>query len=248
MIQPEESMYGYRAKIGLLVPSTNTVLEADFWRLAPPGVSVHAARMRLDLRLDPVERLTLMAEHAAEVVVDLAMANPSVIVFGVTSGSFYFGRAADAARCADLERRAGRHVISTSAAVVAAMHALEMARVCVVTPYADDLNVALPPYLAEHGIEVVAMSTGETDRPDRVTAAEILSLARESWHEGADGLFISCTGLPTLDLIAPLEAELGTRVVTSNQASAWAAFDRAGVRDAHAGFGQLLAECWTGSR
>ena len=38
-------MYGWRGRIGLLVPSINTTMETEFWRIAPPGVSVHVARI-----------------------------------------------------------------------------------------------------------------------------------------------------------------------------------------------------------
>jgi len=32
-------MYGYRGKIGILVPAINTTMEMDFHQLAPEGVS-----------------------------------------------------------------------------------------------------------------------------------------------------------------------------------------------------------------
>ena len=38
-------MYGWRGRIGLLVPSINTTMETEFWRIAPEGVSVHTARI-----------------------------------------------------------------------------------------------------------------------------------------------------------------------------------------------------------
>jgi hypothetical protein len=38
-------MYGWRGRIGLLVPSINTTMETEFWRIAPEGVSVHSARI-----------------------------------------------------------------------------------------------------------------------------------------------------------------------------------------------------------
>jgi maleate isomerase len=227
--------------IGLLVPSTNTVLEPELRRLGPPDLSIHTARMRHDLRLPPLERLTLMADHAREVVVDLASAGVDVIVYGVTSGSFFFGRAADEAFQAELEQRSGCPVVSTSSAVVEALNSLGLARISVVTPYKDELNVQLAPYLAEQSIEVVSMCTGATDRPDLVTANEVMALARRALQSDGDGLFISCTGLPTLDLIGPLEAEIGRPVITSNQASFWAAARLAGLTVRRGGVGRLLA-------
>ena len=38
-------MYGWRARIGLLVPSINTTMETEMWSLVPENVSVHTARI-----------------------------------------------------------------------------------------------------------------------------------------------------------------------------------------------------------
>src|SRR5437868_106181 len=38
-------MYGWRGRIGLLVPSINTTMEPELWSIAPQGVSVHTARI-----------------------------------------------------------------------------------------------------------------------------------------------------------------------------------------------------------
>jgi maleate isomerase len=39
---------------------------------------------------------------------------------------------------------------------------------------------------------------------------------------------VACTNLPTYDLIASVEAELGKPVVTANQATMWASLRRLG--------------------
>ena len=39
---------GYRIKFGVIVPSTNTVVEADYNRIAPPGVTFHTGRMYIE--------------------------------------------------------------------------------------------------------------------------------------------------------------------------------------------------------
>jgi maleate isomerase len=233
-------MYGWRGKLGLLVPSTNTVMEGDFWRLAPAGVSVHTARMRHDLALAAEERLVRMAEHTCEVVGDLAAARVGAILYGCTSGSFFFGRERDADHCAELAQLASRPVLSTSQAMVEAARALGLRRLCVVTPYSEDLSGHLPGYLAEHGLEVLAMRSLPTNLPAQITPEQVFDLARQAWRPDADGLFVSCTGLPILELIAPLEEDLGRPVVAANQASFWGVLGRAGLAATIKGFGELL--------
>ena len=38
-------MYGTRAKIGLIIPSNNTVIEPELAAMCPPGVTVHGNRI-----------------------------------------------------------------------------------------------------------------------------------------------------------------------------------------------------------
>lgn len=42
---PMPDVVGFRAKMATLIPSTNTLVESDFWRMAIPGGTFHAGRM-----------------------------------------------------------------------------------------------------------------------------------------------------------------------------------------------------------
>jgi maleate isomerase len=234
-----------RPKIGLIVPSTNTVMEPDFWRLAvEAGATVHTARMHHDLELEPAERLTLMAEYARQAVLDLATARVDVLVYGCTSGSFFFGPTWDDAHSLGLGLLAGIPLVSTSQATVEALKALEMKRVCVVTPYSAELSAPLPAYLDEHGIAVLNMVS--VDRynvaggPASMTPDVIAQAVREAWRPDADGVYFACTGVSILDQLQALEAELGKPVVSANGASWWAAWSHLKRDTRHPGLGRLL--------
>ena len=58
--------------------------------------------------------------------------------------------------------------------------------------------------------------------------------------DDAQALFISCTNLPTYDLIEPLEAALGKPVLTANQVSVWEGLRIAGDRTVRTGLGTLF--------
>ena len=76
-----------------------------------------------------------------------------------------------------------------------------------------------------------------------MTPEEVLAFARATWRaaEGrADGMFLSCTNLRTIDVLAPLEQELQAPVISSNVATAWAALRALQVNEARPGFGSLL--------
>src|SRR5690606_5094809 len=86
-------------------------------------------------------------------------------------------------------------------------------------------------YLGEHGIEVAANKSLGLDREIwEVPYERTAELIREVDRPDADVIIVSCTNLPTYDLIAPLERELGKPIVTANQATVWAALRRLGRR------------------
>lgn len=231
--------YGHRRRIGLLVPSSNTTMEPELYRMAPGGVSIHTARMRL-VETTP-EKLVEMAEDAGRATALLATAEVDVIVYGCTTGSLVGGVKWEDRLVQGIERETGIPTISTSRAVVDALKALNVERVAVATPYIDVLNHLERAFLESHGIKVTAirgLGLVRNVEIGRTEGAVVEELVR-AVADGADAVFISCTNLPTIDLIEPLEAGLRRPIVTSNQASLWAALSGYGL-DGIEGYGALL--------
>jgi len=214
-------------------------MEPEFYRMAPDGVSVHTARM--GLKETTPEALVEMAEHAGEAAALLATAEVDVIVYGCTTGSLVGGVEWEKRLVQRIEGETGIPTLSTIRAVVDALKALGVRRVGVATPYTDDLNRLEQAFLESQGMEVTAIrGLGLVRNVDigRTDGAAVEKLAR-AVARGADTIFISCTNLPTIDLIEPLEAELRRPIVTSNQASIWAALRSCGL-DGVKGYGVLL--------
>jgi len=217
-------------RMGVLLPSSNTTMEPELYRMAPVGVTIHVARMML--RRVTAEDLERMAEDAAEASLMLGTAGVHVLVYGCTSGSLIKGREWEAELVAGLSRAIGIPVISTGGAVVEALKALNIGRVGLATPYVDEINRLEKTFLEEHGIDVTATrGLGITDnrRISVVDSDSIRELARDV-SDDADGVFISCTNLPAVELIEDLEIELRLPVVTSNQASLWSALRKLGMK------------------
>ena len=92
-------MEGYptrgRARIGVVVPFSNTNLEPDMTMLCPPGVSVHIARAGgYDLDAIPDEHQMRQYSDAPfeEAVDSLAGCWPDIILYGCTSATWPGGR------------------------------------------------------------------------------------------------------------------------------------------------------------
>lgn len=240
------TVYGARAKLGVIVPPTNTANEAEWGRLAPPGVTVHATRMKLhtDIKSPAAKRALLddVRHHA----LDLAQAGVSVIAYGCTAGSL----TVPVSELPDfMERETKFPCVTTAQALVEALRRFGTKRVAVATPYHDALNRHEAEFLEAHGFEVVAIrgmgygggGVAEYRNIARVTPNEVYDFALSVMKPSAEALLISCTDLATLDVIQRLESQVGKPVTSSNQATFWLALRKAGIVDKIAGSGQLLA-------
>jgi len=237
--------YGWKARIGLIVPSTNTINEPEFYRLAPPGVAIFTSRVLLLGKMTE-ESYFQMAAALDRAAGEIATAEVDVVAYGCTSGSIICPLPQ---LLATLTEKAKAPAIATAGAVVVALRALGARRVAVGTPYVEFVNESERRFLESHGLRVVAMQgldlghTQEERRAiGRVPPEAVFRLARAIDRPDADAIFLSCTNLATLDVIAEIERELGKPVVTSNTACFWACLRLAGVRTPVAGHGRLLEE------
>lgn len=235
------SSYSSRARLGLIVPPTNSVNEAEWQRLMPEGVTFHTHRMKLHPAGDPA----LMADLLASLDL-LGQVRPDAVAYACTAGSMAIPSAGmpDAA-----SERSGQQVLTTSHALILALRALEAKRISVATPYAQLINDHEVVFLGAHGIETIAIAglgigdggPHEFVRIAQTPLSEVRALALSTFVPGSDALLLACTDFPTLPLIEDLEAELGVPVISSNTATLWAMLRACGVTDTVAGGGKLFA-------
>lgn len=229
--------------MGLIVPSSNTTMEPEMWRLMPSGVSVHTARVRLE-RVT-VEELLAMEKDAEAAARMLATADVDVVVYGCTTGSLVGGLGYDQKISRLLESASGRPALATATAVVEALRRLGADRVALATPYVDEVNEREVKFLEGNGIEVVDLKALRIERNTdigRIPPERVYRLARSLDVGSADAVFISCTNLRTIEVVDPLERDLGLPVVSSNTATAWMTLRTLGLREAGFPAGKLLRE------
>ena len=233
--------YGWRGRIGLIYPAPGLAGDVEFHKMSPDGVAVITTRMPLD-DVTP-EGLIKMAEDVEEDAALLAKAKVDVIVFGCTSGSLVKGLGYDKEIIRRIESKVGIPTVTTSTAVIESFKALNTKRVAVSTPYNEKINEKEKIFINDNGFEVTAIKGLEilyADQMQDVRPEEMYRLAKEVFTKDADTVFISCTGISVINIIESLEQDLKQPVVTSNQASMWAALRKIDVLEPISGLGKLF--------
>ena len=234
-------MYGWRARVGLIVPSSNTTMEEEFRRLMPHGVSLHVARMKL-VNVT-VEELFEMEKHALSAASDLADANVNVIVYGCTSGSLIGGYGYDRKIAERIEGKLQIPVVTTAGAVIKALKKLGVKKVALATPYIDEVNAKEREFLEANGFKVVSvkgLGISSNLEIGKLGPEVAYKLGKEVDIPGADGVFISCTNFRTIEIIDELEKDIGKPVVTSNQATFWDVVNELKLGESVGNLGRLL--------
>jgi maleate isomerase len=234
-------MYGWRGRIGLLVPTGNAVMEPEFQQMAPEGIVTLANRVELK-DVTPAS-LRAMEGDVARAARQIAQSRVGVIAFGCTSGSFVDGPGHDERLVRLIEAETGIPATTTTTAVVRALTAVGVRRIALATPYTDEVTRLEVAFLEASGFEVTAWQGGgivETADIQVCPPEASYRRARAVDSDRAEAVFISCTGFRTIENISKLESDLGKPVVTSNQATFADCLHLLGVGDARSGFGSLF--------
>jgi maleate isomerase len=230
----------WQHRLGIIVPSWNTVMEYEVQQLAGAAMSVHSAR--IPHTADTEDNLLWMSTQVPAAAELLAHAKVGVICYGCTAGGFLKTPAEDRALAAKITAATGIPGATSSAAVADALTALGARRVSVASPYATWLNARLKTYLEAAGFEVVAIEGLGTEAHAAVTRERIVALAHAVMRAETEAVFISCSNFRTLEIVESLERELGRPVVTSNASSLWKMLRLLGDRRALAGAGSLFVK------
>jgi maleate isomerase len=230
---------GWRARIGVLTPDDDTIPESEFWTLAPDGVSICAARVRL------VDTLTYHNPPGPDNAIELLARLPlNSIVFAFTTTSYVLGTTGEQELTARLEKRSnGIPVLLTCPAATAAFRALEVRRIALIHPpwFTDDTVQKGSAYFQKQGFEVVHASHMTPPRANtEINPAETYAWVRSHVPSNAESVFIAGNGFRTIGTIAALEEDLGRPVLTGNQVAFWYALRLAGVGAEVENYGQLF--------
>lgn len=232
-----------RPCIGLIVPPAAGLVPEDAQHLY--GDRVRFIARGLGIGGVSPEGFKPVMHRIVECALELKSAGAQAISMMGTSISFYRGAALTEALRQDLEAATGLPCTTMSHAVVRALKALGVQRVAVATSYIDELNQRLVDYLTHEGLQVTAirgMGITGVREVGEVTPQALIELAQTvlAQDRSAQGLFISCGGLLTHEVIAPLEQLTGLPATASSPAGFWDVMRVAGLDPQARGFGRLF--------
>jgi maleate cis-trans isomerase len=230
----------------LIVPANNTTMEPEIAALCPELHQILVARVQRPMRTLSADDMAGYGEATIEAVAPFVSERPDIVVHGCTAGGFLAGPAGNARIVAELERVTGAPVVSTADAMVEALRYSQVRSTTVVTPYLPSVNEGLTRYVEAGGIEVETLASFLCETVDAlgaVTEPQVLEKALAAVTPQSRALFIACSQLPTLNIIAPLRERLGVPVWSSIRATAWAVTRRLaaqGVSSAQRGLAPAL--------
>jgi maleate isomerase len=230
------------ARVGLIIPSSNRMVEQEMVKAFPKGVHVHVTRLRMTgANHLPFDQLIPRAEEAARALVD---ARCDVVAFHCTANSMEGGRAGEDQILATLACAGASRATTTITAIQRAFDALNAKRIVLITPYSASTTEHEAEFLRQAGYDVLsakgfalAGSDAYCATPPRFWRDRAIEAARPD----ADAYLISCANISVFGVIDELEARLERPVITSNQAVVWDALRLIGWRDLRDCLGRLFA-------
>jgi maleate isomerase len=242
---------GYRLKIGIIVPSTNTTVQPETDAMRPPGVTNHIARIHIsDLPLTNDTEFEQMVEAIGPDLFGAAdrvmTCQPQHLVMGMSIPTFWGGRAGAEALLSRLSARAGVPVTMGSMACVDALRQYTHVRtIGILTPYQPVGDAHVRRFFEESGYMVAAVNS--LKQPSEVqiahaSEARIQEALNELAASGVDAIVQAGTDLAVADLAEEAERWLGMPILPINTATYWSTLRRAGIADRREGFGSLFAQ------
>lgn len=241
---------GWRLKLGVIAPSTNTVVQPEFDAMRPRGVTNHFGRIHIPndpLRNDEdFTRLIETVRREIMAAIDRVMTcEPDHLVMGMSSETFWDGLDGSERLKERVEARAGVKVTMGSDAARQALQCYgDIKRIGVVTPYMPVADAQVRRFFADCGYEVARLDGLKCASPvliAHVSEAELRDAIGRVDGPDIEAIVQVGTNLAAARLAAVAEFWLGKPVIAINTATYRWALRGNGIADKIEGFGSLLA-------
>jgi maleate isomerase len=253
-----DNYIGHRAKIGVVIPSTNTSVEYDCQRLLPRGVTWHTTRFMIDhpdLSDDAnfMRFLERLRETIGDSIESLMTCKPDHVMMGMSAETFWGGIKGNDGFVDRIQELVGEGTgLTTGAnAVISALEALGVPEhsgktLSILTPYqpVGDKNVRL--FFEDAGYRIKHLvglrCANAHDAIALVPEPQVLDIVREIDGDDVDAIVQVGTNLSTLGVFPAMEKMLQKPVLPINVATCWHALRSCGIHDRFDNMGWLLEE------
>jgi maleate isomerase len=239
---------GYRGRIAIVVPSTNTSCQPESEMLRPRGVTNHVGRISIKER--PLtseqafmEHVQAMRDGMRAAIDQVITCQPTHVIMGVALEAFWGGVAAADALQAELTERAGVGVSMGSTATVNALRRYGATRIAVLTPHQPRGDEQVRRYFEEAGCTIPRLIGLKCASPVMIahtTRQQVVDALRALDGDDVDAIVQVGTNLAAIDTCAEAERWLGKPVLAINAVTYWDALRRSGIDDAVNGHGSVL--------
>ena len=220
---------GRPLRIGQIVPSSNTTMETEIpaMLLARQGIrperfTFHSSRMRMKKVVK--EELEAMDRDSDRCALELSDARVDVLGYAclvaiMSMGLGYHRQSEQRLHQRTLDNGAEAPVVTSAGALVEGLQALGAKRIVVLCPYLKPLTQLVVDYLGAEGFEVrdhIALEIPDNLEVGRHDPRKLTEIYKRLDRTGADAIVLSaCVQMPSLPVIAQVEAEAGIPVVSA---------------------------------
>ncbi len=230
--------------LGLIFPVTRPV--------PPEGLAMYPTGVKfivtgLGLKTMTPEGYDAVIDRIGPAGEKLASEGANAVVLMGTSLSFYKGAEFNERLTETLKKATGLPATTMSTGVIEGLKTVGAKRVVAATAYDDEVNRRLQSFLKESGFEVLGvkgLGIEKVEDVDRVTQDALLKFCvgvRETQTK-ANAILVSCGGLRTLEILAPLEQQGHIPAVSSTPHALRAGVRLLGLSGRAPGFGTLLSK------
>lgn len=232
-------------KVGVVVPSSNTVLEPIVSHILHPlGITTHFTRIsvsRIDLSSSSQEQFILSRfTDAARLLAD---AEVDVIAWGGTSGG-WLGADWDYHLCNEIARQTRVPVVTAMTAQLAAFKAYQTHKIGLLLPYFTDVVQPILKNFSEVGFPItkeVHLNIAETSEIAKINKLTLRSNIK-LLSENTEAVSAFCTNFAVAPYVNEIEQETNTIIFDSVLVLVWAICQLLGIERSIPGWGRLLYE------
>lgn len=237
-----------RAMFALIIPSTNTTVEAEFNWMRVPGISWHSGRIWIPNPMlnDDATTVAFLENLRTEIgtaVKNVMTAMPTYLVMGMSAETFWGGKSGATEFKTWMETLSGLDVTTGANACKAALDIYGAKRIGIITPYQEVTDLQVVDFFTEMGYVVVNIKGLRCESASAISAVsheKVKATFREVDGPDVDLLIQAGTNMVCVLAAAEMEIELGKPVIAINTATVWHAYRTNGIKDQIKGFGSLL--------